>query len=216
MILEVSSLDAIVHEEELLDETVDDFLQAQESNQECDASNTTTDDKTNHEPKEKIEYKCDHCDNVYAKRYILNKHMKKHIMDRDYECSICGKEFKNVGSMRKHMYRHENTDKPNECDICGKMSPNPTALRSHKQFVHMMQKTFKCPICHKAFKRGFTLQEHLTTHTGDTLYKCPYCTKTFNSSANMHSHKKKMHPKEWEKDRSEYLKRFEGENNTVD
>lgn len=41
----------------------------------------------------------------------------------------------------------------------------------------------------------------MTTHTGEVLYSCPHCPRTFNSNANMHSHRKKMHLKEWQENR---------------
>lgn len=37
----------------------------------------------------------------------------------------------------------------------------------------------------------------MATHTGIDLYSCPFCTRTFKSHANMHNHKKKMHPNKW-------------------
>lgn len=43
-------------------------------------------------------------------------------------------------------------------------------------------------------------------HTGQELYNCPYCTKTFKSNANMHSHRKKAHPNEWEANRDNRFK----------
>lgn len=43
-------------------------------------------------------------------------------------------------------------------------------------------------------------------HTGQELYNCPYCTKTFKSNANMHSHRKKSHPDEWEANRDNRFK----------
>ncbi|TMW39645.1 hypothetical protein DOY81_015275, partial [Sarcophaga bullata] len=52
-----------------------------------------------------------------------------------------------------------------------------------------------CTICAKAFKRPDALREHMASHSGTALYTCPWCPKSFNSNANMHAHRKKMHPK---------------------
>lgn len=38
----------------------------------------------------------------------------------------------------------------------------------------------------------------MASHTGNPLYTCPWCPKTFNSNGNMHAHRKKEHPIEWE------------------
>ncbi|KAL9699412.1 hypothetical protein quinque_002853 [Culex quinquefasciatus] len=98
----------------------------------------------------------------------------------------------------KHLQRHDGEGQSHECGICGKKAPNMLALQSHITFVHKKEKLFQCEHCPKAFKRQFTLAEHMATHTGEVLYHCPYCVKTFNSSANMHAHKKKHHHRQWE------------------
>lgn len=41
----------------------------------------------------------------------------------------------------------------------------------------------------------------MATHTGEMLYSCPHCPRAFKSSANMHSHRKKVHRIEWDEAR---------------
>uniref|UniRef100_A0A182K8K6 C2H2-type domain-containing protein n=1 Tax=Anopheles christyi TaxID=43041 RepID=A0A182K8K6_9DIPT len=149
-------------------------------------------------------FMCDICPKWYKTGEALRRHQKDSHNPSEterVECNICKRWFKNKGSLRKHLIRHKTSGMQNVCEICGKVAPTYTALKSHKLFVHQMQKAYQCNICNKAFKRAFTLEEHMTIHTGSTLYNCPHCTKTFNSSANLHGHKKKAHPKEWEKGR---------------
>lgn len=37
----------------------------------------------------------------------------------------------------------------------------------------------------------------MAVHTGQPLYSCCFCPQTFKSHANMHTHKKRLHPNEW-------------------
>ena len=121
------------------------------------------------------------------------------------QCQLCGAWLKHENSLRRHMKRHEDAQREHICQICGKQSPNRGALRSHQKYVHMVERTHKCSICDKAFKKAVTLKEHMTMHTGEILCTCPHCPKTFNSSANMHSHRKKMHPREFEETRRQRM-----------
>ncbi|XP_050091968.1 uncharacterized protein LOC126575360 [Anopheles aquasalis] len=156
---------------------------------------------------------CNVCPNTFKSRAQLRNHQKlQHTTGTEpnnrVQCVICEKWLKNADSLRKHVYRHQTSGEPQICDVCGKSAPNSVALQSHKMFAHRKTRTFECTICNKAFKRAFTLQEHMTIHTGNVLYNCPHCSKTFNSSANMHAHKKKVHPAEWERSRKEYESKF--------
>uniref|UniRef100_A0A1Q3F543 C2H2-type domain-containing protein n=1 Tax=Culex tarsalis TaxID=7177 RepID=A0A1Q3F543_CULTA len=147
---------------------------------------------------------CQVCAKSFKSKVQFDRHCKEHDESHQeirLQCKICSKWLKNASSLRKHLQRHDGEGQTHECGVCGKQAPNILALQSHITFVHKKEKLFQCEHCPKAFKRQFTLAEHMATHTGEVLYHCPFCVKTFNSSANMHAHKKKHHPKQWEESR---------------
>ncbi|XP_065085403.1 transcription factor grauzone-like [Ochlerotatus camptorhynchus] len=144
------------------------------------------------------DYICDVCAKGFYSKTEFLRHKKLHELrpeDLRVQCDICHQWLKNKLSWRKHYRRHNQG--PSACDICGHVSPNAVALARHKRYLHRTEPSFACQDCGKQFKRAIGLREHMASHTGEALYTCSFCDKTFNSNANMFSHRKKMHPREW-------------------
>ena len=43
-------------------------------------------------------------------------------------------------------------------------------------------------VCGKGFSHNFKLQNHIGTHTGDTLYKCDICGKGYSQKDHLQRH----------------------------
>ncbi|EDW30638.1 GL26740 [Drosophila persimilis] len=116
----------------------------------------------------------------------------------EVQCTLCGRWLRDERSLRKHLARHDDRDnqKKYRCSLCNAEKSSRAALSSHMRYHHSA-KRHKCSLCDKEFKLPRALVEHMATHTGIDLYSCQFCTRTFKSHANMHNHKKKMHPNEW-------------------
>lgn len=56
-------------------------------------------------------FNCDHCDQKYAYRGDLNKHLKIHVGNNIYTCEQCGMGFRLPTEFRRHKFEHYKKDK---------------------------------------------------------------------------------------------------------
>ncbi|XP_061402525.1 transcription factor grauzone-like [Musca vetustissima] len=137
-----------------------------------------------------------------AGKDAMESHQQKHKGTErpTVACNICGLKMIDPSYLKRHIATQHPEDGKKEfkCHLCPKVSPTLKSLKRHIVFKHETGYDFMCSICDKAFKKSYTLKEHMAAHSGTALYTCAHCPKTFNSNSNMHHHGKKNHPKEWE------------------
>uniref|UniRef100_A0A8C6SEP8 C2H2-type domain-containing protein n=1 Tax=Neogobius melanostomus TaxID=47308 RepID=A0A8C6SEP8_9GOBI len=136
-------------------------------------------------------HKCE-CGRVYASKEDLFRHMKEHIQDKPFRCSICGKSFTQKGAMKVHMRIHTG-EKKFQCHFCEKRFTQVSTCNVHMK-VHTRAvvgnttaKPFQCPVCHKCFKIKPYLQAHILVHT-EKPFSCPNCPKTFRRKLTLEAH----------------------------
>jgi len=167
-------------------------------------------------------YKCTECDKGFAKDITLKQHMKKHDLtnrqcpvcdkicdqaaslkvhmvthtgERNYPCTVCGRPFKTLGCMKKHIFVHsELTEKRlnkhkykkyRNCPECNK----PTSDLEQHMLTHTGEKNFKCTECERSFARKTVLDCHMYyKHSEERRFQCTVCEKKFKTQHNVKQH----------------------------
>uniref|UniRef100_A0A8D3ARH1 Si:ch1073-224n8.1 n=1 Tax=Scophthalmus maximus TaxID=52904 RepID=A0A8D3ARH1_SCOMX len=93
--------------------------------------------------------------------------------DRPHHCLECGKTFRLISSLKKHIRIHTG-EKPYPCAVCGRRFRESGALKTHLR-IHTGEKPYSCSECGNCFRHLDGLRKHRRTHTGEKPYVCAIC-----------------------------------------
>jgi len=82
-----------------------------------------------------------------------------HADERNYECKLCGKAFKQRQGLRTHQVIHAAV-RPYICEYCGKAFTQHGALLRHTR-THTSARPYACRLCPSAFNDYSILRRHM-------------------------------------------------------
>uniref|UniRef100_A0A8C4R6D7 C2H2-type domain-containing protein n=1 Tax=Eptatretus burgeri TaxID=7764 RepID=A0A8C4R6D7_EPTBU len=147
------------------------------------SQNSCDENKSNHCPVRKSQYKC----HVYKKVFPHHSHLTAHkVVQPDvkhYKCPVCEKDFAHSSQLDMHKIVHA-SKKPKQykCSVCQKAFLHSTYLKTHQK-IHSEENTFRCSICDQIFSTSSHLQKHKVTHAGGNICDVSVCKKAFSSSS---------------------------------
>ncbi|RLU22806.1 hypothetical protein DMN91_005084 [Ooceraea biroi] len=141
--------------------------------------------------KERTRFECSTCQEFFARRGDLNRHMVKHSDVRPYKCMVCEKTFKRSSTVNNHMQLHSGVTYT--CDACGFVTMNKLSLKTHNRRVHQRDFRFRCDRCDKGFMSNYDLEDHKASHLGAKTFVCEHCGNAYSQRSYLVAHKRAVH-----------------------
>ncbi|KAM4545264.1 uncharacterized protein PAE49_017905 isoform 2-T3 [Odontesthes bonariensis] len=138
------------------------------------------------EPPADRPHHCLECGKTFRLISSLKKHIRIHTGEKPYPCGVCGRRFRESGALKTHLRIHTG-EKPYSCSECGNCFRHLDGLRKHRR-THTGEKPYVCAICGKRLSRLQHLKHHQLIHTGERPCCCPFCNRTFKEPAALRKH----------------------------
>lgn len=87
---------------------------------------------------------CSVCDRKFTEKSALQVHMRGHTGELPFACHICDRQFRIRVHLTYHLQHHANIKKI--CKVCGKEFKDGTTLRRHS-FKHSGKMPYRCTDC---------------------------------------------------------------------
>lgn len=138
------------------------------------------------EPSGDRPHHCLECGKTFRLISSLKKHIRIHTGEKPYPCGVCGRRFRESGALKTHLRIHTG-EKPYSCSECGNCFRHLDGLRKHRR-THTGEKPYVCAICGKRLSRLQHLKHHQLIHTGERPCCCPFCNRSFKEPAALRKH----------------------------
>lgn len=103
---------------------------------------------------------CPFCNQDFASRRYLLRHMVKHTGEKPFSCTYCGKQFYRDQYLKLHYM---------------KCAPGQNGLINTSELEDRVKGPEQCSFCPRVFTKKDRLKSHLRGHKLDTLHLCEKC-----------------------------------------
>ena len=150
--------------------------------------------------------RCTQCPEILPNKHEFRKHVKDHLMDKQFFCELCKKTFGRLDDAQSHatkpcanikqkevVIEMEVIEESNNCNACSTTYTSNERLERHMEKDHNeMEQLTDCPKCQATFKSKEDVYNHANkcTELIDPIM-CDGCNYELISKAGLEKHRKR-------------------------